>query len=375
MKFSFTFVCLLLLFSLTTFAQDFNITIDAEKDDFYKTLTGPNDGWIYIPPEADNGNNDPTPPDDAIDLSANWYSAWDDTYLYVYVEVNDDEVYQTGIPDYWRNDCFDAKVDPDFTAAANNEVFCFAMTCMDSSDVDPTLYPGIGDIVETVGGGWIQAGDSTLKNVTPADYARKLTDNGYVLECRVKWDWMVTGTKGPVPASEGTVIGFATSIHDNDNGASTRNNSIEWSAAILDNVWNNCTSMGYIELLADHKIRYVAESLRDPSIVNPNPDMYIPAGVGVNEKAGVVKNFALSQNYPNPFNPVTTISYSIQKQSDVKLSVYDLLGREVALLVNGIQSEGIHTVQFNGANLSSGIYIYKLQAEGRVISKKMTLLK
>jgi hypothetical protein len=378
MKSKWFFFPLLLFLSMTVYPQDFQITIDAEKDTFYNTLTGPNDGWIYLPPEAFNNNGttaDPGPVD-AIDLSANWYTAWDDTFLYVYADVTDDIVNQTGIPDYWRNDCFDAKVDPDWTADANNEVFCFAMTCKDSGDVDPSLYPGIGNIRETVGGGWVVNGDSTAyKSITPQDYARKETNNGYVLECRVKWEWIATNTKGPIIPQEGDDIGFAISIHDNDGGASTRDNSIEWAAQLLDNVWNSCTNMGYIELLAEHKIKYVPESLRDPSIVNPNPDMYIPKSSAVAGESNVVKNFTLLQNYPNPFNPVTTILYSLEKLSDVKITVYNPLGHEVAILVDGMKPAGMHTVHFDGANLSSGVYFYKLQSQGRVISKKMILIK
>ena len=133
--------------------------------------------------------------------------------------------------------------------------------------------------------------------------------------------------------------------------------------------------MGYMEMLDNHKIRYVPESLIDPSIVNPDPDMYIPASVGVSEKPGVAKDYNLLQNYPNPFNPVTTITYTLPKTSDVKICVYDLLGNEVAKLVDGTRSAGTHTTLFDGANFSSGIYIYKLQTDSKVISKKMALIK
>jgi hypothetical protein len=80
-------------------------------------------------------------------------------------------------------------------------------------------------------------------------------------------------------------------------------------------------------------------------------------------------------NYPNPFNPFTTISYTLEKMSDVKISVNDLLGNEVAILVDDVKPAGTNTVQFDGSNLSSGIYFYKLRSEGKVISKKMALIK
>ena len=85
--------------------------------------------------------------------------------------------------------------------------------------------------------------------------------------------------------------------------------------------------------------------------------------------------FNLLQNYPNPFNPSTTISYTLKTSGNVKLSVYDLTGHEVAILVDGIQSAGNHDVQFDGANLTSGIYFYKLQTADQIFTRKMTLVK
>ena len=86
-------------------------------------------------------------------------------------------------------------------------------------------------------------------------------------------------------------------------------------------------------------------------------------------------SFALSQNYPNPFNPITVISYQLQVQSDVRLVVFDLLGREVATLVNEKKEAGNYTATFNGANLTSGVYFYKLTAGNFSEIKKMTLIK
>lgn len=74
----------------------------------------------------------------------------------------------------------------------------------------------------------------------------------------------------------------------------------------------------------------------------------------------VITDYSLSQNYPNPFNPVTTISYQIPTDGFVTLKVYDVLGKEVATLVNGQKLSGSYIVQFDGSNLSSGIYFYKI---------------
>ena len=86
-------------------------------------------------------------------------------------------------------------------------------------------------------------------------------------------------------------------------------------------------------------------------------------------------DFKLEQNYPNPFNPTTKIEYSIPKNSLVTLKVYDMLGREVATLVNEEKSIGNYNVEFNGNGLSSGIYFYKFQAGDYTTVKKMILVK
>ncbi len=89
----------------------------------------------------------------------------------------------------------------------------------------------------------------------------------------------------------------------------------------------------------------------------------------------IPSTFALEQNYPNPFNPQTTIVYSLASKSHVLLKVYDILGKEVATLVNEIMQPGRYEVKFDGSNLSSGIYFYKIIAGKFVQTKKMILMK
>lgn len=87
------------------------------------------------------------------------------------------------------------------------------------------------------------------------------------------------------------------------------------------------------------------------------------------------KSFQLEQNYPNPFNPITTIRYHLAQADMVTLVVYDVLGREVELLVNEFRPIGQHSVTFSGKNLASGVYLYRLQAGAQVELRKMVLLK
>ncbi|MCX6150706.1 MAG: T9SS type A sorting domain-containing protein, partial [Ignavibacteriales bacterium] len=89
----------------------------------------------------------------------------------------------------------------------------------------------------------------------------------------------------------------------------------------------------------------------------------------------VVKSYDLSQNYPNPFNPSTVINYQIPEAGGVTLKVYDVLGKEVAALVDGRKDVGKYSVGFNASNLTSGIYLYELRSNDYTSSKKMILVK
>ncbi|HED11677.1 MAG TPA: T9SS type A sorting domain-containing protein, partial [Caldithrix abyssi] len=91
------------------------------------------------------------------------------------------------------------------------------------------------------------------------------------------------------------------------------------------------------------------------------------------------QTFQLLQNYPNPFNPVTRIRYVLSRAATVELSVYDLMGRKVGLLAQGLKQAGTHEVIFNAGALASGIYFYKLLVPDgqspREITRKMFLVK
>ncbi|MCA0447999.1 MAG: N-acetylmuramoyl-L-alanine amidase [Bacteroidetes bacterium] len=86
-------------------------------------------------------------------------------------------------------------------------------------------------------------------------------------------------------------------------------------------------------------------------------------------------HYALSQNYPNPFNPSTIISYDLPNDGNISIRVYDLFGKEVGILVSGFKNAGRYTVEFNGSNLSSGVYFYRLTTENYTEAMKLILMK
>ncbi|MFA6596715.1 MAG: T9SS type A sorting domain-containing protein [Ignavibacteriaceae bacterium] len=122
--------------------------------------------------------------------------------------------------------------------------------------------------------------------------------------------------------------------------------------------------------------------LTDKGII-PSPSTYPGNGflsykidpVNIDKENPQIQNFQLAQNYPNPFNPSTRIEYSVASSQNVTLKVFDILGNEVATLVNELKVPGVYTVQFDGGNLTSGVYFYKLQSGSFVQSKKFILMK
>jgi hypothetical protein len=100
-----------------------------------------------------------------------------------------------------------------------------------------------------------------------------------------------------------------------------------------------------------------------------------PTSVDVAVTGAVPTEYALLQNYPNPFNPTTEITYELPQASEVRLSVFNLLGQEVALLINAKEGPGSHTVRFSGTGLPSGVYLYRLETDHFIQTRRMVLVR
>jgi len=166
----------------------------------------------------------------------------------------------------------------------------------------------------------------------------------------------------PVP------VGYTTTQTGDMINISTKAYAVRISAMLPSGkLWSKAATVSNGKILftvPDGRLKYKVEAVSLPGQVT-----------GVEGKTELSKTFSLAQNYPNPFNPTTSISYSIPQSGSVTLKVYDILGRDVMTLVNEQKAAGVYTVDFNGAQLASGTYIYRLNAGEFVQTKKMILIK
>ncbi|MEM8484734.1 MAG: T9SS type A sorting domain-containing protein [Bacteroidota bacterium] len=155
----------------------------------------------------------------------------------------------------------------------------------------------------------------------------------------------------PNPGSPVLVPGGAFQVTDPD-GHFTFEATDYWGAFDGDNNWlEDWTALSDNGFLGDHVL-----------VSNEDED-------------AVPGTFQLSQNFPNPFNPVTTIEFALDQSQEIRLSVYDVLGREVKVLEQGLKAAGVYSVQFDAQDLASGMYFYQLHGEATTVTKTMLLLK
>ncbi len=218
----------------------------------------------------------------------------------------------------------------------------------DGDDSKAEAYDGIDDLQLrfNVGETELDQVDTGFGTGTAWDFVRDGME--YMIEeTALGWDLELKFSIGDLMIAPGSSFGFDIQLNDADE--ETRgNNMIRWWSDSNDE-WQNASYFGSANLVAGTAVKDNA-----PSVVN---------------------TFELGQNYPNPFNPATTISYSVAKPGEVELTVFNLIGEQVATLVNETQTAGVHTVTFDASNLTSGVYFYTLRAEGQSLTNKMMLMK
>jgi hypothetical protein len=216
------------------------------------------------------------------------------------------------------------------------------------------------------------AGDATnliqavSPNIAKYDEWRNINilSDSTIFNTTVRWNGnnasMVTvGNDVLISSSLGDVTGSGGGLGSTDNfpGLGTVRAKCDIAELMVyDTVLSNADRLA-IENYLDHKYNITITGINDPK------DLIIP------------ERFILSQNYPNPFNPSTTINFSVPSSEFVRLKVYDILGNEVATLVNEEKPTGSYEVNFDASSLSTGVYFYKLQAGSFIETKKMILLR
>jgi hypothetical protein len=128
-------------------------------------------------------------------------------------------------------------------------------------------------------------------------------------------------------------------------------------------VFSNTATLGSTPTSDANDPAWVSANILIVNVEDDNNNDFIP------------NEFSLSQNYPNPFNPSTVISYQLPVTSNVTFKVYDILGNEIATLVNEEKPAGSYKVNFNASGLSSGIYFYQLKTDSFIETRKMILIK
>jgi len=312
--------------------------IDGEKDAAWATYAVPLNLNTYC-----NGSMEPT---DYDDLSFTGTLMFDNANMYGLAEINDDIIIDEHANVYER-DGVETYYDADNskgTTAANGTDYDGV------NDIQIRTNHGDGTDVTAISTGmpvaWASgefwASSAWDRAAAGVKVAVKDTDKGYNIE------WQFPLESLYIDPTDGQVIGTEFQVNDNDGTA--RESIAKWWVESGDPSWNNAATWGTAVL------KNSLEAVKEKSVSGP-------------------ARYDLAQNYPNPFNPTTTISYSLKSSGKVRLSVFDIMGKEVAVLVDGSRAAGNYDVQFNASNLTSGMYFYKLQTADQMFTKKMTLVK
>jgi hypothetical protein len=309
------------------------------------------DAWSGVPPIAGNRTMSMAKLRNYADCSMNTRMMWDSNYLYYFVKVWDDTLMRDGNGDY-NDDQLELYIDGDNSHGTtydrvNDFQFAFAyQNAGQPLDAIHLTGSSVGTAIDLSGVVQVSRTFIDTVTVTLGKISRLDTiGRGFTLELAV-----------PLPAlhitpKAGHLLGIEADYNDDDDGGD-RDVKIK-TYSKTDNTWQNPGEM--------RPARLIAASSGELNVVS--------------EKESRPADFSLAQNYPNPFNPVTEIHYAIPRPQRVRLTVFDIMGREIRILVDGFQGEGRHRVEFQAGGLASGVYLYRLETEGRTITKKMMLMR
>lgn len=149
------------------------------------------------------------------------------------------------------------------------------------------------------------------------------------------------------------------------------------SGTVKSKTWNYSVPANYVATNCEVGVfaYFVSGGLSTESIILNSRKTQVDIPTGIGSETGIIENYSLSQNYPNPFNPTTNIKFSIPKNAQTSLKIYDALGNEVSTYFTEFLNAGTYNIQFEAQNLSSGIYYYKLVSGDFSETKRMMLVK
>ena len=275
---------------------------------------------------------------DDNDASMKLYMAVDDSNLYVAADVTDD-VFNVSSGNWWEQDAFELFLGLYDQRGARHGKF--------SRGAEPDFkFVILGDSA------FVEFGQTTPLNDKSYFHLHNSGVNGSsdaVIEFKINLDSLAAINGDSVfSAKEGMRIIFEPTWHDNDG---SYEGNIVLSSANNDNAWQTT-----------HVWSHTYIGRYDGNILSADEDI-------------VATRFELKANYPNPFNPTTTIEYSIGMAGQTRLMVYDIMGREIAMLVNEYRPMGTHKIVWNASSMPSGIYFYRLETSSFTRTQKMVLMK
>ena len=285
---------------------------------------------------------------DSTDLKATVYLAMDEDYLYVAIDVIDDVFsYSATEGNWWNWDAFEFYIGLYDQRGAQH-----ALPPANNRGAEPDYK-----LVLQQDRLFNEYKSGTTPVYTPEDenyYFEELGGADYVAEAKIPFDLIAFGDDVRFHPIKGMRLPFDLYFHDNDGTtAGDWEGNLAYSPNNTDNAWQYVWEWTYTWI----------------------GDTTHVTGVEDYDKGKVIDSYELAQNYPNPFNPTTTIHYSLAKAGLVKVELYNMLGQKIRTLVNEYKPAGRYTISFNAENLSSGIYLYQIQAGRFAQTRKMILMK
>lgn len=285
------------------------------------------------------------------DCSMNTRMMWDSDNLYYFVKVWDDTLMRDSGGDY-RDDSVELYVDGDYSHGSAYDKandFQFALAYQSGAQPLDAIHltgSSVGTPIDLSG---IRQFSATFLDTVHAVRNKKAVidtiGRGMILELSIP-----LASLHLTPAA-GRVFGVEMDYNDDDDGGD-RDTKLK-TYGRTDDTWQNPGLMRPAKLVAA-----TAGELSD-----------------VGQKELVPTGFSLMQNFPNPFNPSTEIVYEVPAPQKVRLTVFDIMGREICVLADGFQAAGRHRVSFQAGSLASGVYLYRIETPDRSVVKKMLLMR